>query len=62
MIIVSIETFPKQVWVQHAGISVCLSIEGNVNIPEHVGALNIVSSTKWEIDAIIKEDRECIRN
>ena len=50
--------------IQHAGISVCLSIEKVYSkyIPEHVGALNIVSRTKREIDAIVKEDRECIRN
>ena len=48
--------------IKCAGISVCLSIEGKVNIPKHVGALNVVSRTKQETDAIIKEDHVCIRN
>ena len=40
-----------------AGISVSLSIEGNSKfcIPKHVAALNCMSKTKKEIDAIVKK-------
>ena len=40
-----------------AGISVTLSIEGNSKfcIPKHVAALNCMSKTKKEIDAIVKK-------